>query len=119
MHALRTSAFLARLVLAWFALTLGVAVASPVVHPGSMQLICSDSGMVKLVAIDDDGQPASASHQTLDCSLCLGTAPPPRPADSTVPQVQPLAHALKPHVAAHIAALVGAPFPPRGPPALG
>ena len=31
---------------------------------------------------------------------------------------QPLAHALKPLVAAHIAALVGAPLPPRGPPSL-
>jgi len=41
----------------------------------------------------------------------------PVPRSVTAPMPQPLAHALLPAVAAHIAALVGAPLPPRGPPA--
>ena len=39
MQALRNASFLARLVLAWFALAIGVAVASPIVKPKSMELL--------------------------------------------------------------------------------
>ena len=41
MHALRNSVSLARLVMAWFALTLGLAIASPLVHPQAMELVCT------------------------------------------------------------------------------
>ena len=114
MHALRT-VHLARLVLAWFALTLGMAIASPVVDPVSMALVCSDGG-VKLVAADhDDG--AMPHHGALDCPLCLSGLAPPPIGGVTADVRHPLRHALLPARAAHIAALVGAPLPPRGPPA--
>lgn len=116
MHALRTSPMLARLVLAWFVLVLGVAGASPLVHPKTMTVVCSAGGGEKIVYVDGDGEPAQTDQHTLDCSLCLPAAV-PAPAASVAPGMpQPLAHALKPLIAAHIAALVGAPLPPRGPP---
>jgi hypothetical protein len=83
-----------------------------------MQLVCSADGGVKLLATSDDGGPASPqSTHGVDCALCLpAMVPPPQPVLAlNVPQ--PLGHALKPEVQAHIAALVGAPLPPRGPPA--
>lgn len=117
MQRLRSSSLLARLILAWFVLTVGVAIASPIVHPQAMELICTTGGVAKLVVLDEDGQQASsATHHTLDCPLCLQLS-------STLPlqqgaehQSQPLAHVLQKAVAATIAALVGAPLPPRGPP---
>lgn len=116
MHTLRTSPLLARLVLAWFALTLGVAAASPMVHPQSMELVCSDGG-IKLVVVGDDGQVVDASHHTLDCPMCLGAPLPPATIRFEM-DAPPSANAVHPFAAAHIAALVGAPLPPRGPPAL-
>jgi len=118
MHALRTSSLLARLVLAWFVLTLGVAVASPVVHPMAMEIVCTAGGSMKVVVTSDDGPSAEMGQHTLDCSLCLAATLPLPASRVSLEMPQPLAHALKPLVAAHIAALVGAPLPPRGPPSL-
>lgn len=115
LHALRTSTLLARLVMVWFVLALGVAIASPIVHPQSMEVVCSAGGAMKLVATGEDGQAATSMH-TLDCALCLVTGAPGPRAVSPPHMPQPLAHALRPIAAAHIAALVGAPLPPRGPP---
>jgi len=50
--------------------------------------------------------------------MCLAATLPPAPYRAPCAAPQPLAHALQPSVAAHIAALVGAPLPPRGPPSL-
>lgn len=115
LHALRSSTALARLVMAWFVLALGVAVASPIVAPQSMQVVCSAGGAMKLVVAGEDGQ-ATASAHTLDCALCLVTGAPGPRAVVQPDLPQPLAYALRPMAAAHIAALVGAPLPPRGPP---
>ena len=74
LHTLRNTPWLARLALLWFALTLGVAVASPIVSPQDQQMVCSAAGMIKLV-INDDGTvtPGSAA---MHCPLCaVGGAP--------------------------------------------
>ena len=47
MSALRHAHRLASFVLMWFVLSLSVAVASPVVHPQAVELVCSASGAVK------------------------------------------------------------------------
>jgi hypothetical protein len=109
---------LARLVLAWFVLSIGVAVASPVVHPRSMELVCSAAGSIKLVVHADDGvQEAGAAH--LDCALCLpGGAPPPLALAPAMPSLLPLGRALQPVEAARIAAATAAPPPARAPPVL-
>lgn len=116
MHTLRTSSILARLVLAWFVLAFGVAVASPIVHPKAMELVCSSAGAMKLIVVGEGDASVEVGQHTLDCSLCLVTTV-PFVRHGTLPEMaQPLAHALQPSVAAHIAALVGAPLPARGPP---
>lgn len=115
MHFLRTSSALARLVLAWFVLTMGVAVASPIVHPRAMELLCSASGNMKLIVVGEDG--TEQSHHTLDCPMCMATTLPSPVVVARFEAPQPLAHALTKATAAHIASAVGAPLPPRGPPA--
>lgn len=113
----RPGAALVRAVLALFVLSLGVAIASPVVKPQAMELICSSAGMVKAVVHTDDGvQEMGASH--LDCPLCALTGAPPVPAAVPLPPVLPLGHAVQSIPAARIAAATAAPLPARGPPSL-
>lgn len=116
MHALRTSSLLARLVLAWFVLTVGAAIASPIVHPQALQLVCATGATVKLMVVGEDGAATDLGHHSLDCALCLGASAPPPPVQQPAQHHEPLAHALTPIVAASIAAIVGAPLPARGPP---
>lgn len=118
MNALRNAHLLARLALVWFALSLGVAIASPIVKPQAMQLICSGSGVIKLLIQSDDGSSQPAASPTLDCPLCAtGNAPPPPGVILDTEPVQPLAYVLQSIPAARIAALTAAPLPARGPPA--
>jgi hypothetical protein len=86
MQALRNAAFLARLVLAWFALSLGVAIASPVVNPQGVEVICSAGGAVKLMLKGDTGK--TSDTRTLDCPLCAITGAPPVP-DAGLTQAAP------------------------------
>ncbi|TSE18496.1 hypothetical protein Talka_02139 [Tepidimonas alkaliphilus] len=115
MQSLRNTRRLARLVLVWFALTLGAAVVSPLVKPEGLHLVCSGSA-VKLVAgsSDDDDVPIPSK---LDCPLCGGGAVPllavpdlPRvAADTARPQ----------HLASHGRTAYCRPvLPARGPPIL-
>jgi len=117
MPTLRRLPQLGRLVLLWFALSLGVAVASPLVQPQDMQLVCTSAGAVKvLVKTDDGARELGASH--LDCPLCaLAGAPPPPAPVCAVGHEQPLGHALQPIPAARFVAAAAAPLPARGPPA--
>lgn len=117
MHLLRTSSRIARLVLAWFALTVLAAGASPLVHPQALELVCSADGGTKLVVAGEDGKATTpGARHLMDCALCLPVSPPPTPVRLQLPAPSPLAHALQPVAAAHIAAWAGAPLPPRGPP---
>ena len=118
MQALRNAFFLARLVLAWFALAVGVAVASPLVNPQSIELLCSGSGSMKVLVKSADGTPAPATHTTLDCPLCATAGAPPPVALVAAPFVHALAHCVQPIPAARIAARTAAPLPARGPPVL-
>lgn len=113
----RPGASLIRWVLLWFALSLGAAIASPLVHPQAMELVCSATGSVKAVVHTDDGaQELGAGH--MDCPLCvLAGAPPATPAVE-LPTPLPLAHAVQPIPSARIAAATAAPMPARGPPSL-
>ena len=89
LHTLRRARQLTRFVLVWFALALGVAMASPLVSPKAM-----------------------------DCPFCLSVAFPPAPLALQVVKPSPLSHALQPIAAAHIALATAPPLPSRGPPAL-
>lgn len=115
MQTLRNATTLARCVLVWFALTVGVAIASPLIKPLSLEMICSGSGVMKMLPKTDDGK-APMSGLTLDCPLCvIAGAPPPVMARPAQPH-QALSYALKATSVAHIAARTAAPLPARGPP---
>jgi hypothetical protein len=115
MQALRRANFLARLVLAWFALTLGVAVASPMVHPQAMELVCSGVGALKLVD-NGDGSTAPASGHTLDCPLCASFSAPPATASIPVALALPRADLVAAIPGSRVAVRSAAPLPARGPP---
>ena len=57
MHAMRTLrhfSLLARLVLGWFVLSLGVAVASPIVKPQDILMVCTGTGAMKVLVQSGD-----------------------------------------------------------------
>jgi hypothetical protein len=116
MHQLRNTIQITRLVLVWFALSVGVAIASPMLNPAGMDMVCTGTGTMKLVLQGDDD--AAASSLTLDCPLCASISAPPPAINTALTQPSPLAHALQPVASAHIAALTAPPLPSRGPPAL-
>ncbi|WP_432727830.1 DUF2946 family protein [Variovorax sp. W6] len=114
----RPGAGLIRWALLWFALSLGVAIASPLVHPQTVELVCSNAGSVKVIVHTDDGaQEMGAGH--MDCPLCvLNGAPPATRPVVDLPTLAPLARVAQPVASAHIAAVTAAPLPARGPPSL-
>jgi hypothetical protein len=118
MQTLRNAHLTARCVLLWFALFMGVAIASPWVQPQSLQVVCSGSGASKVVVGNPDGQTGVAPH-ALDCPLCAGIGAPP-PLDivafTTAP---PLGYALPLQGGTHRVPVAAAPPPARGPPTLG
>lgn len=120
MQALRKSPLWGRLTLAWLLLTLAAAFASPLAHPSTLLLVCSGAadGGVHAVLVDQDGSQSPADQHSLDCPLCLPVAPPSAPAILAPERQQALGPVQHSFVAAHIAALVGAPLPSRGPPLL-
>jgi hypothetical protein len=113
MQVLRNAAFLARLVLAWFALSIGVAIAAPVLQPQGVELICSARGAVKIIVKADVDKPAGL--HTLDCPLCAPSAAPPV-SSAGLTQALPLRHFVQGIPAARIAALTRPVPPARGPP---
>ena len=116
LQTLRNAHLITRLVLVWFALFIGVSVASPLVKPQASQMVCSAVGGMKMVT--DDGKADSQPSGNMDCPLCAHMVAPPPPEACAWDRVSALAHALRPIPAAHIAWLTGTPLPPRGPPAL-
>jgi len=116
MNALRRAHHLSRFVLLWFVLSLGVAIAAPVVHPQAMELVCSSAGAIKVIVKSDQGvRELGASHA--DCPLCaIVGAPPPAPQVLGVALAQPLGRVVQAIPAARPAAATAAPLPARGPP---
>jgi hypothetical protein len=117
MQALRRARFLARLVLAWFALSLGVAIAAPLVKPAGIEVICSGGGTIKLLVKGEPDGGKPTSHK-LECPLCASIAAPPPVVRTDLAFVPVLGHAVQPIPAARIAAVTAAPLPARGPPLL-
>ncbi len=116
LQTLRNAHLIARFVLVWFALSVGVAVASPFVKPQGMELLCSGSGAVKLLVQSDEGGEVIALH-TLDCSLCATGYAPPSRVQCAVESGPTRTHGLERMPAFHFAAPSAAPLLARGPPA--
>ena len=118
MQILRNAHLIARFVLVWFALSLGVAVASPMVNPQVSELVCSGTGGMKLIVVTDDGA-NQVPAALLDCPLCAISGAPPSPqARVAAESAQPLGHVLHSIPSARIAAFTAAPLPARGPPSV-
>jgi hypothetical protein len=115
LQTLRRATALARWVLLGFVLSLGAAIASPIVNPQATQLICSASGGMKIIVTTADGSTEVAS-QSMDCPLCVSIIAPPPVLKSNFEPVQPLSYALQPIPAATIAKRTATPPPARGPP---
>ena len=116
MQTLRNAHCLTRLVLVWLALFIGAAVASPLVKPQTVEMVCSGMGGMKMVQLDLDVVDDSASWGLLDCPACL---PLVAPLVAAMPVVLPpdgLSHVLLPRPAARLASLLGQPWQARAPP---
>jgi hypothetical protein len=104
-----------QLLLAWFALSLGAAVASPLLQPQSMDVVCSGSGTMQLMASDDGGAVDAGGHKH-DCRLCVMIGAPPVPvvfAAHEAPADTPLLQLTVP-----VPSPAPVAFQPRGPPLL-
>ena len=115
LQTLRNTPSLARAVLLWWCLALGLAMAAPLAQTQSSRMVCSASGRVMLVDADT-GAPASQGAHNLDCALCLFTGAPPPAAQTLL-----FSKAPSPTLAATVglSALAwrsAAPPPGRGPP---
>jgi hypothetical protein len=118
LQSLRNAHRLTRFVLVWFALFVGAAVASPLVKPEAVHLVCSAMGGVKLVQADAAGAEVDGvvAHTALDCPACLPLIAPPV-ADLLAPLPRGnLSHVLQPLPAARLASLLGQPWQARAPP---
>ena len=102
-------------VVVWLVFSMGATLASPLVQPRTMELICSSGSGATLMVHSGSGN-AVLDTLGMDCALCLLGAAPPQPASRIQP---PLAVAdFTPPPPHEVPALspMAAPPPARGPP---
>lgn len=120
LQSLREARTIVRWMLVWFALSIGVAVAAPVVNPQALTLICTTAGSVKFVSDSAgdsaDGLPSGMQAHALDCVMCLpaGAAPVSAPVFSVPVSARALQPAAPP---AHTVSRPIEAASARGPPA--
>lgn len=102
-------------VMAWFVLALGVAVASPVVQPRTMEIVCAGTGVAKILLHTDAGTLELGAHGS-ECPLCLFSGAPAGPAPSLHGLFAPLAHASALHFSSPVVLASAVSPPARGPP---
>jgi hypothetical protein len=104
----------ARTVLVWLLLAFTVALASPLVHPKSIELLCTGTGSVKLLVGGTDD--ADSTAMAPECALCMQASAPP-PAAALGAAVPPsLVYALLAVAHTVVAWRAAPPLPARGPP---
>jgi hypothetical protein len=116
MRTLHYFTTLTRFVLAWFVLSVGFAIISPILKPLDIVSVCTASGSSHTIVLADDGTALDTTSSAMDCPLCLSITAPPTVTSIAVEAVHPLAYALQSIPSAHIAARTAAPLPARGPP---
>jgi hypothetical protein len=104
-----------QLLLVWFALSVGAAVASPLLQSHSGDVVCSGTGAVMLMPSDDGttGHPAGHQHE---CHLCVMVGVPPVPVVFAAQQASAETPVIDLPVS--VARQSPAPFQQRGPPLL-
>ena len=116
LQSLREARSIVRWMLLCFALSIGVAIASPLVNPQAMELVCSATGNVKLVPANDATGPSNPSvTHALHCVMCLPFGAPPA-AEMPVPSAPDLGQVF--HAARPVAAVwrLADPTSARDPP---
>ncbi|GAB3774187.1 hypothetical protein GCM10028796_48050 [Ramlibacter monticola] len=113
MESLRRAHRLARLVLAWFVLSVGVAVAAPALQTQGFDVVCSGGGGTKLMA-GADGDAGHGHDHTKDCRMCVLTGLPS--VDIVFAAQQPPVAAPAPLLPVVHAAQAASPYPARAPP---
>ncbi len=109
---------LARLVLVWYGLFVGLSVLASTLQPKTLEVVCSSMGMMKVVVQGEGGDDQVRS--SMDCPLCAHatpTLPPPTVAGlAHVPDAR--AHIVQRLPEALLIASTAPPLPSRGPPVL-
>ena len=118
MQILRNAQLIARFVLVWFALSIGVAIASPMVSPQGLQLVCSGSGSMKVISSDANGKTTPVSSHTLDCPLCASISAPPPLDIIAFTAATPRAYVVPVQDTGGFTPVLVTPPPARGPPSL-
>jgi hypothetical protein len=95
---------------------MGVAIASPMVNPQGLQLVCSGSGSMKVVRVNASGESTPTVSHTLDCPLCASISAPPPLEIIGLRAVAPLAYTAALQDTGRITPVLAAPPPARGPP---
>lgn len=117
MQTLRRSYQITRLVLVWFVMSLGVAIASPLVSPKGMELVCTSANGMQLVVLGDAESDGAAGHK-LNCPLCATLTALPPTFNTTLTQPSPQSIS-RPFVELVFLTVVTAPpAPSRGPPSI-
>jgi hypothetical protein len=116
LQTLRNKLSFVRGMLVWFALSLGVAMASPLVNPQALTLVCSAAGVVQLKMGVDGDAPATPLH-TMHCVLCVSMGAPPVTVAAVVAPTS-LAFALRAAPAQRPQGRVTTAAAARGPPVL-
>jgi len=115
MQVFRNVPLIARFVLVWFALSIGAAMASPMIKPQPMEVICTGSGAMKVLVQTDEGSQELVTV-SMDCPLCATFGAPPPAASPAVEPALPLSYLTHGIPAARLAGQTAAPLPARGPP---
>jgi hypothetical protein len=105
----------ARKVVSWLLLAFAAAIASPLVQPKSIELLCTGTGSVKLLvgsADDSDGNAGMAP----DCALCVQASLPSHTPPFSLAAHQGTVYAQQAVVLPHTALRAAPPLPARGPP---
>ena len=103
-----------RWIMVWLLLSLGSALAAPLVQPRTMELICTSGNGIGLVLHSSSN--AVLDTLGMDCPLCLLGATAPPPARPNLPAL-PLPHyTFTPTAVVHALPPMAAPPPARAPP---
>ena len=116
-------------VLLVYVMTLGVAMAAPMLKAQGSNILCTSTG-IKYVSASGEitdtkdqtqdgkgGKQGKMQGHSLECSLCVPTGiTPALPSLDAAPTIHTLSYATRSIPAARLATLVSAPLPARGPP---
>ncbi len=114
--ARRTIRRLARLVLVWYVLFVGVSVLAANLQPKTMNVVCSTMGIMKVVVQGEGGD--TQVRSSMDCPLCAHAAPalPPPTVAALVHVPDARSHIVQRLPEAVLIASTAPPLPSRGPP---